>query len=187
MKFHWLAAAALLALAACGRGGQEAKQQEEPAAPPAGARFTAGDPPQTPGPGASGALGSGCAPGEGDLPDGAWLGHARAWDAGGIDLDLVCMYVGEAAARESAARGEDAPNEFYIVNENTDVRRVVVAPGSPAWQFTDETGGISLKRDLYADLVRGPRIYQTCPGEWCLVWVYVNDGRATEVMQQYVP
>ena len=31
------------------------------------------------------------------------------------------------------------------------------------------------------------RAYAECPGEFCGVWLYVNDGVVTEIVEQYVP
>jgi hypothetical protein len=29
--------------------------------------------------------------------------------------------------------------------------------------------------------------YLECPGNWCLVWLYVNNGLVTDVVEQFVP
>ena len=29
--------------------------------------------------------------------------------------------------------------------------------------------------------------YIPCPGEFCSVWLYVNNGNVTEVLEQYLP
>ena len=31
------------------------------------------------------------------------------------------------------------------------------------------------------------RAYSECPGEGCGVWLYINQGIATELVEQYVP
>jgi hypothetical protein len=151
--------------------------------------FTAGDPPATPQPfaGSGGALGSGCAPGAGPLPDGVWFGHAVRWDAAGIDFDLACFYVGDAAAREAAARHEEEPpNDFFIVNDSKAVRRVAVAANAIGYRLVDREG-IVFERTTYAELIKDSGRYEPCPAEWCPVWLFINAGSASEVMQQYVP
>jgi hypothetical protein len=197
----------VLAVAACSdagnnSGGDRGSQASTPAPPTsiaaakaslstAGARhFTAGDPPATPEPfeGSGGALGSGCAPGAGALPDGAWFGHAVHWDLSGIDFDLACFYVGDAAAAQAAARHEEEPppNDFFIVNDSKAVRRVAVAPNAIGYRLVDR-GGIVLERTTYASLLEDSGRYEPCPAAWCPVWVFINAGEASEVMQQYLP
>jgi hypothetical protein len=39
----------------------------------------------------------------------------------------------------------------------------------------------------YADLVANPGTYQPCPDEFCAIWMFVNNGAATEVQMQYLP
>ncbi len=164
------------------------------APPPLGeaaAPFRAGDPPQTPGPlaGSDGALGSGCAPGAGALPDGAWYGYAVNWDATGLDFDLACFYVGAAADAQAAARNdEEPPNGFYLVNDSPTTRRLPIDAATPAYRLALPGDVVGLERTTYREMVTDPPSgISPCPGEWCSVWVFVNDGRVTEVMQQYLP
>jgi hypothetical protein len=164
-----------------------------PAAPAldAAPAFAAGDPPATPGPlaGGNGALGSGCAPGAGPLPDGAWFGYATAWNATGIDFDLACFYSGNAAAAQASAHNDESPppNDYYIVNDASTTRRVDVAADTIAYRSAVE--GVGLERTTYADFVAnaGPSSNVACPGSSCSVWVFVNNGRVTEVMWQFFP
>jgi hypothetical protein len=152
--------------------------------------FTAGDQPRTPSPfeGSGGASGSGCAPGAGVLPDGAWFGHAVRWDAAGIDFDLACIYFGDPAVAEAATRKlEKPPNGFLIVNDGKVLRRVSVASGAIGYRLVDVGERIALERTTYASLIVDSGRYQPCPAEWCPVWVFINAGAASEVMQQYIP
>jgi len=154
--------------------------------------FTAGDPPAAPQAFAEGggALGSGCAPGATTLPDGAWFGYATRWDATGIDFDLACFYVGDAAAAQATARQEESPppNDYYLVNETATTRRLDIAPDALAYRLV-AAGGSDLERASYADLVANPVPESTsfCPGESCAIWVFVNNGHVTEVMSQFFP
>ncbi|MBL8537892.1 MAG: hypothetical protein JNM59_10860 [Hyphomonadaceae bacterium] len=164
----------------------------DPAAPDTAApyAFTAGDPPATPAAsaGSADALGSGCAPNADTLPDGAWFGYATRWDAAGIDFDLACFYVGDAAAAQATAHNEEFVNDYYLVNNATTIRRLDVAANATAYRLST-AGGVALERTTYADLVANPgeATASFCPGELCAVWVFVNDGRVTEVMQQFFP
>ena len=141
-------------------------------------------------PGPGGALGSGCLSDAGGLPDGAWFGFARAWDAHGLDFDAACFYTGEPAAREAAARGDESPppNDFYIVNDGTGMRRIAVTPEATAFRVSNQPDGpVAMGRTTYGDLVANPGTYMKCPGEWCAVWVFVNGGAVSEVAMQYLP
>ena len=48
---------------------------------------------------------------------------------------------------------------------------------------------MTLERAGYADLSQGAASWPlaVCPGEACAVWLFVNQGRVTEVVQQYAP
>lgn len=181
-----LASILLTAVAAC-----------SPAAPPATtdsaarALFTAGDPPETPAATAAsaGALGSGCAPSADTLPDGAWFGYATRWDAAGLDFDLACFYVGDAAVAQAAAHNDESPppNDYYLVNDATTIRRLDVAANVTAYRVSP-ANAVDLERTTYAGLIADPgsaRAY--CPGAGCAIWVFVNDGRVTELMLQFFP
>jgi hypothetical protein len=139
---------------------------------------------------ADGATGSGCLPASGPLADGAWFGFAKKWNASNIHLDPACWYTGKPAAQVALARGEESPppNDFFIANDGTAVRRIPVAPGASARRITHDQNG-AMKEDglTYAQMIANPGSYLSCPGEWCPVWVFVNGGVATEVTMQYVP
>ncbi|MGD9815206.1 MAG: hypothetical protein AB7Q23_08360 [Hyphomonadaceae bacterium] len=168
-----------------------------PAAPPAptgsadAPAFTAGDPPATPGAIATGAgaLGSGCAPNAGALPDGAWFGYATRWDAAGLDFDLACFYTGDAAVAQAAAHNDESPppNDYYLVNDATTIRRLEVAADVTAYRLST-ANSVDLERTTYAGLIADPGSARAfCPGEGCAIWVFVNDGRVTELMLQFLP
>lgn len=177
------------AVASCSQGAPSPTTAEVVAAPSA---FTAGDPPVTPGtlPGSGGALGSGCAPNADVLPDGAWFGYATRLDAAGVDFDLACFYVGDAAAAQASARNDESPppNDYYIVNDVATTRRLDVAANVTAYRLSAE-GGAALERTTYADFIAnpGPEGSAICPGVSCATWVFINDGRVTEVMSQFFP
>lgn len=167
-------------------------QATPPAAPDVAASpaFTAGDPPATPAASdrSAGALGSGCAPNADALPDGAWFGYATRWDATGIDFDLACFYVGDAAIAQATARNDEFANDYYLVNDATTIRRLDVAANGTAYRLS-AAGGAALERTTYADLAANPGEASAsfCPGEQCAIWVFVNDGVVTEVMLQFFP
>jgi hypothetical protein len=134
----------------------------------------------------SGAHGSGCAPGPGMLPDGTWFGFGRDLRPNAIEFDLACFYTGAAAAAEAAARGLESPppNDYLIVNDNPTLRTVPVAADAQAWRLVLS---VELVETTYADFRLDAGEFQDCPGDFCLLWLYVNDGAVTEVVSQYVP
>ena len=44
----------------------------------------------------------------------------------------------------------------------------------------------ALEPVTYAEWVDNP-IRRSCPGEICIVWLFINDGIVTEVMYAYTP
>ena len=186
MRGIGLAVLAAMALAACEQPTQTPQQPQQQTDAPKFTAKTMRSLPKT----ADGAEGSGCLAEGGALPDGAWFGFVRAWDQSGIDLDLACMYSGAAAAKVATAHNDESPppNDFYIANDSKTARRIPVAPAATAARVThDASGGIKTEDTTYADLVANPGSYQQCPAEFCAVWVYVNNGAATEVQMQYLP
>ena len=143
--------------------------------------------PPAPLPGSDGASGSGCAPGAGPLPDGIWFGFGLVTGAAAIDLDLACFYFGDIAYTVGEADGEEVANDYYIRNRNPAIRSVPVASDAVVWTL-GTFDGIGEHSELpYSDWpIPGPS-YIECPGDFCLLWLYVNDGEVTEVVEQFVP
>jgi hypothetical protein len=133
----------------------------------------------------TGASGSGCAPGSGSIPAGVWFGYAAAGNATSVQFDLACWYFGDLAWEIADAYGETAENDYYIVNENPTLRTVPVAPGAVVHHIDP----MSIGHDpiSYPDWLLEPPGYLMCPFEFCPLWLYVNDGVVTEILEQYVP
>ena len=143
--------------------------------------------PADPLPGSDGASGSGCAPGAGPLPSGIWYGHILAAAPGAIEFDLACFYFGEIAWEVAAGVGEEANNDYWIVNDNRLLRTVPLDAEAVVWSIP---GDLTDLQPLRYDTEWPPdweRAYAECPGEFCGVWLYVNDGVVTEIVEQYVP
>lgn len=141
-------------------------------------------------PAPDGADGSGCLADSAPLADGAWFGYPTAWHQGEITLDSACMYSGAAAVAQAEARGEESPppNDFIIVNDSPHLHTIPVGPGARAVRVThDAEGGIATEFTTYEDLLAKPSTYQSCPGDGCPIWVFVEGGFAVEVAQQYLP
>jgi hypothetical protein len=128
--------------------------------------------------------GSGCVVGADVLPAGVWFGFAKAVGGGTITFDLACFFTGDAAIAAATADGEEA-FDFYVRNQNP---KVYIVPISPSAQV------------YYVDMISGPEptaialsswptadSFTTCPGDYCPVWLYVNGGVATGIVEQYLP
>ena len=143
--------------------------------------------PPAPLPGSAGASGSGCAPGAGPLPDGIWFGFVPAIVGNELDFDLACFYFGDIAYDEGEADGEEVNNDYYIRNQNPTIRTATVAADAVVWTL-GTFDGIGEHTDVpYADWPAPGPSYIECPGDFCLIWLYVNDGEVTELVEQFVP
>ncbi len=79
------------------------------------------------------------------------------------------------------------PNDYYLVNYTSATRRLEAAAIVVAYRLS-AAGGADLERTTYAALIATPPAGTAiCPGESCAIWVFVNDGRVTEVMSQFFP
>ena len=135
--------------------------------------------------GSGGAAGSGCSPGAGPLPDGVWFGYVVGKSAADIDFDLACFYFGDIAYTEGAADGEEVNNDYYVRNVNPTLRTIPVAPTSAVWEI--ETGSVGFLNVPFSGWPLDPAGYIACPSDWCGVWLLVNGGDVTEILEQYVP
>ncbi len=141
--------------------------------------------PPTPLPGSDGAGASGCAPGAGALPDGVWFGYVRAIGSTTVELDLACFYFGDIAYTEGAEDGEEVNNDYYVRNVNPTLRTVPVATVATVYEIEATSGGFLTVP--FVDWPVDPSGYIACPSDWCGVWLFVNGGDATEILEQYIP
>jgi hypothetical protein len=157
---------------------------------PAPIVFVAGDPPLAPPPAlpeSGGASGSGCSPGAGALPDGVWFGSVVDRSADSVQFDLACFYFLDAATAECSEDGEPVDNDYCVTNENPTLRSVAIGPDVPVHTLLLATEGpIELIPVPFAEWPPA-NTYQVCPRDFCLVWLYVNGGEVTEVVEQYTP
>lgn len=141
-----------------------------------------------PGPlvGSDGASGSGCSPGGGPLPSGVWFGLANGIGPDSVELDLACFYFGDIAYTEGAVDGEEVNNDYYIRNVNPTMRSVPLMDPT-VWTLGDLSGGGEPFAISYADWPMPGNNYVDCPSDWCTVWLYVNNGVITDIVEQYLP
>lgn len=145
--------------------------------------------PPDPTPGSDGASGNGCAPGDGPLPDGYWFGYVMARDASGMDFDLACLFFGQEAQNAAADDGTTAAGDIYVRNENPTLRRVEVTPGTEVWRVAALNLNTNDFQFMdYADWPAGRSFpFMPCPGGDCGVWIFVSEGRAGAVVEQFFP
>lgn len=130
--------------------------------------------------------GSGCVL-EGDvLTAGMWFGFVEAIGSGSVTFDLACFFTGDAAVAAATADGGEA-FDFYIRNQNPKTFTVpLLATGTAFW--LDATGDLTPQPiPMTTWPVAAPPSYQQCPHEFCSVWLFVNSGTATELVEQYLP
>lgn len=133
-----------------------------------------------------GASGSGCTPGEGDLPDGEWYGLVAGATETHIEFDLACWFTGEAAVKAAAEDGEESPppNDYYVRNANPELRNVAVDSDiEVTWypQFGDPGSEAVIAYEEWVGALadRG----EFLPG----VWIEIQGGEVTEIREQWVP
>jgi hypothetical protein len=129
-------------------------------------------------PDSDGLLGSGCSPGSVTLPDGIWAGWIAARLAGQVDFDLACLH--------------PTPEEPRISNQSTRLRTVPIAENAVVY---------AIKNDGHIGTPVPYQNWQIDPvNRWCEavmiapffpsgcpVWVYVNGGAATEIVEFWLP
>lgn len=143
--------------------------------------------PPGPLPGSNEASGSGCSPGAGPLPNGVWFGLAHQIEPDHIAFDLACFYFGDIAYTEGALDGEEVNNDYYIRNANPALRDVPLVDPT-VWTLGAFSGGGD--EPFAIDYINWPlpgNNFVQCPSDWCTVWLYVNEGLITEVVEQYLP
>ena len=55
------------------------------------------------------------------------------------------------------------------------------------WYVSSLSGDVSSPTEIPLAAWPHPDSFQACPGEYCSVWLYVNGGQATAVVEQYLP
>jgi hypothetical protein len=131
--------------------------------------------------------GSGCTPGTTQLGDGVWYGYVDTADTTSIEFDLACWFTGDGAVQAAAQDGAESPppNDYYVRNENPQLRTIQVAAGAEV-SWLPSTGDPSTQTTVpYSDWLTGraERGSDYQPG----VWVTIAGGSATFIEEQYVP
>lgn len=157
----------------------------------AGPAFVVGTPglyPPDPLPGSGGANGSGCPPEAGPLPDGVWFGKVLQATPGGMRLDPGCFYFGDAAAAAAAEDGiTDLPSPHYLRDPLPDSVDVPAADDAVVYSIDNSGDDLTFLALSLREWPAQSGGYTLCPGEGCAVWLYVNGGAITEILEQYLP
>jgi hypothetical protein len=150
---------------------EEATTTESPATATTTVRLPAEPPLRT-----DAVSGSGCTPGRpGALPDGWWYGTIDPPLGSTMAFDLACYYLGGAAEEEAAKRGDEVDNDYYVVNERTEVRSVPLASDATVSCVSLGNGVTS------GDCAPGD-----VAGDWA-VWIRVQGGAIDRIVEQYAP
>jgi len=139
------------------------------------------------------ANGSGCTAGGAVLPDGLWFGNVREWRSDEIVFDLQCFYTGDKAREVAATLGEEPHDGIIVTNDSTRLRTLPVGPNAVAFEIRQHTESDG---DSYSIFIGVP--YSEWPSplggyicgsplDNCPVWVAINDGIITEILEQYFP
>ena len=143
-------------------------------------------------PDSNGGHGSGCVTtGFAALPNGVWFGFAEGVGGGEITFDLACFWTGVPACDAQIADGfaADASEclDFYVQNNVATTFDVPVASGARVWYVDMVSGDVSSPTEIPLASWPSPDSFQDCPGQYCAVWLYVNGGEATGIVEQYLP
>ena len=133
--------------------------------------------------------GSGCAPPGDVLPDGIWFGFAEAVSARVITFDLGCYFTGaaaDAAANADYGTTDGAEDGFHVRNQNSKVFRVGIAPTAEVW-YVDTAGPDWFPEPLPLASWPSATSWLPCPGDSCAVWLYINGGAVTGIVEQFLP
>ena len=124
-------------------------------------------------PGAGDLYGSGCSPGTTSLPDGVWFGRIEAMSRSELEFDLMCF-----------GPGPEGPGT--ITNSNPKLRTVDVDRRAFVYATSPDGYWMPMSwEDWFTSPQNAPGF---CPLEGCWdVWLYVNDGEVTEIVQLWFP
>ncbi|MDJ0923442.1 MAG: hypothetical protein QNJ77_02680 [Acidimicrobiia bacterium] len=135
-------------------------------------------------PGSGEYLGSGCTPASDALPDGIWFGLVRGAGEGAIGLDLACFrWIDDPA---------DAiePGGWGVDNSGPEVWSVPVASGTAVTCQPSDCPQPYMAYAAWAQLTRDYLDAHPEAAMWIegndfgiMVWLYVNGGRTTEIVE----
>jgi hypothetical protein len=111
-------------------------------------------------------------------------GHVYANGATSAEFDLACFCFGDIGYAEGAEDGEEVNNDYYLRNVNPTLRTVPVAAAATVYEI--EAISVGFLTVPFADWPVDPTFDIACASNWCVVWLFVNGGEATEILEQHV-
>jgi len=140
----------------------------------------------------NGAHGSGCVtPGFDELPDGVWFGFVETVGGDMMTFDLACFFTGEAACvaqtEDGGARGPEDCLDFWVRNDVDYPFGVTISPPARVWYVDALAPEWDHTFEIPSESWPTEASYQSCASDTCAVWLYVNGGLATGIVEQYLP
>jgi hypothetical protein len=114
-----------------------------------------------------------------------WFGYVVAKSATDVDFDLACFYFGAIAYTEGAADGVEVNNDYYVRNVNPTLRTVPVASTATVYEL--DAGYVGFLTVPFSGWPVDPSGGLSCPSTSCQVWLFVNGGEVTEILEQFTP
>jgi len=134
-------------------------------------------------PNADGTVGSGCTPPSGDvLPDGVWFVEVTSWGTDSLTFDLMCQYYESSeyvqAQLDACDDNEDGyagcgDSMVWITNDSPRLRTLPVSDDATymnPYEWTEMPLGDAIMGDVFY-------VNQ--------MWLFVNGGEITQVLEQY--
>jgi hypothetical protein len=121
--------------------------------------------------------------GKSELADGRHYGFWKTLEIGDTvafgEFDLAYFLTGTEAEKAAASHGDDLSNDYYVVNDNTRLRTLIVN-GDAEVTVVDWDNCCGTKPSNVADLAVDRR-------ESSGFWVTIENGAVTKIEEQYVP
>ena len=142
--------------------------------------------------GSQGGKGSGCTPQSNELTDGVWFGLIQVKNTDSIIFDLACFYVDELAQEKALEEGYgELMNGFYISNQSPNAFDLEVDQQALVHELRLHNENYSQPTEMinYAEWPsdNGKYLCWAMAEAPCYVWVAINNGRVTEILEQYLP
>ena len=134
--------------------------------------------------GATDAEGRQCLDSGDQLSDGIWFGMVKGIDPGSVLVDIACYWSGEGAAAKAVSDGHE-PVLFYLINEDPQTYTVELDAFGTAHWVDGESSPEPIPMAAWP--VAGSTFDQRCPHETCGVWLFINGGAVTELVEWYLP
>ena len=121
-----------------------------------------------------------------ELADGVWFGFVRNLSLRAVTVDVACYWAGDGAAALAVFEGHD-PVLFYLGNDDPETFDVPLDAAGVAHWVDDAEEATPEPIPMSQWPVAGSTFSRECPGDLCGIWLYINDGVATEIVEWYLP